>query len=103
KLYRTAGALNMEISSGVDWFELQGGAQFGDARVALPRLLRAIKQGEQTVRLDDGTLGIVPEEWMKKYGLLANLGNVEGNHLRFARSRLGLLDALLGPQPATTA
>jgi superfamily II DNA or RNA helicase len=103
KLYRTAGALNMEISSGVDWFELQGGAQFGDTRVALPRLLRAIKQGEQTVRLDDGTLGIVPEEWMKKYGLLADLGNIEGNHLRFTRSQVGLLDALLDSEPAMTA
>ena len=67
----------MEISSGVDWFELEGGAQFGDTRIALPRLLRAIKQGEQTVRLDDGTLGIIPEEWMKKYGLLAGLGSDE--------------------------
>ena len=103
KLYRTAGALSMEISSGVDWFELQGGAQFGDTRVALPRLLRAIKQGEQTVRLDDGTLGILPEEWMKKYGLLADLGNVEGNHLRFTRSQVGLLDALLDSEPAMTA
>ena len=103
KLYRTAGALNMEISSGVDWFELQGGAQFGDARVALPRLLRAIKQGEQTVRLDDGTLGILPEEWMKKYGLLADLGSVEGNHLRFTRSQVGLLDALLDSEPAMAA
>ena len=103
KLYRTAGALSMEINSGVDWFELQGGAQFGDTKVALPRLLRAIKQGEQTVRLDDGTLGILPEEWMKKYGLLADLGNVEGNHLRFARSQVGLLDALLDSEPAMTA
>ena len=95
KLYRTAGALSMEIRSGVDWFELEGGAQFGDTRIALPRLLRAIKQGEQTVRLDDGTLGIIPEEWMKKYGLLAGLASNEGQHLRFTRPQAGLLDALL--------
>jgi hypothetical protein len=69
----------MEIRSGVDWFELEGGAQFGDTRIALPRLLRAIKQGEQTVRLDDGTLGIIPEEWMKKYGLLAGWRATKGN------------------------
>ena len=78
KLYRTSGALSIEITSGVDWFGLEGGAQFGDTGVALPRLLRAIKQGEQTVRLDDGTLGIIPEEWMKKYGILAGLAS-EGN------------------------
>jgi len=100
KLYRTAGTLSMEISSAVDWFELEGGAQFGDTRIALPRLLRAIKQGEQTVRLDDGTLGIIPEEWMKKYGLLAGLATNEGQHLRFTRPQAGLLDALLASESA---
>jgi hypothetical protein len=101
-LYRTAGAIEMAVSSGVDWFELEGGAEFGDTKVALPRLLRAIKQGEQTVRLDDGTLGIIPEEWMKKYGLLAGLGSAGEDRLRFTRSQAGLLDALLASEPAVT-
>jgi SNF2-related domain/Helicase conserved C-terminal domain/SWIM zinc finger len=101
-LYRTAGALRMEIKSGVDWFELEGGAQFGEAEVALPRLLRAIKHGESTVRLDDGTLGIIPEDWLKKYGLLAGLGSADEDRLRFARPQAGLLDALLASEPAVT-
>jgi superfamily II DNA or RNA helicase len=99
KLYRSAGNVRMEISSGVDWFDLDGGAEFGDSRVSLPKLLRAIKQGEQTVRLDDGSLGVIPEEWLSKYRLLANLGSVSGNHLRFTRPQAGLLDALLANEP----
>ena len=98
-LYRMAGAISMEVSSGVDWFELEGAAQFGDAKIALPRLLRAIKQGEHTIRLDDGTFGIVPEEWMKKYGLLAGIAGADGDHLRFTRPQAGLLDALLAAEP----
>jgi hypothetical protein len=101
-LYRTAGALRMEINSGVDWFELEGGAQFGETEVALPRLLRAIRQGEHTVRLDDGTLGVIPEDWIKKYGMLASLGRTDENHLRFTRPQAGLLDALLASEPALT-
>jgi SNF2 family DNA or RNA helicase len=96
KLYRTAGKLRMEISSGVDWFDLDGGAEFGATRVSLPKLLRAIKQGDQTVRLDDGSMGIIPEEWLAKYRLLAS---VSGNHLRFSRPQAGLLDALLANEP----
>ena len=99
KLYRTAGLLKMEVKSGVDWFELDGSAVFGDARISLPRLLRAIKQGETLVKLDDGTLGVLPEDWMKKYGLLAGLGTVEDGHLRFMRPQAGLLDALLAAEP----
>jgi len=99
KLYRNAGKLRMEISSGVDWFDLDGGAEFGESRVSLPKLLRAIKQGEQTVRLDDGSLGVIPEEWLSKYRLLANLGSASGDHLRFTRPQAGLLDALLANEP----
>ena len=103
KLYRTPSAMRIEVNSGVDWFEVEGGARFGDATVALPKLLRALKHGEQTVRLDDGTLGILPEEWIKKYGLLAGLGSVQGNHLRFTRQQVGLLDALLASEPEVSA
>jgi SNF2 domain-containing protein/helicase-like protein/SWIM zinc finger len=98
-LYRSAGALRMAINSGVDWFELEGGAQFGGASLSLPKLLRAIRHGEQTVRLDDGSLGIIPEEWLAKYRLLAALGSVDGDRLRFTRPQIGLLDALIAEQP----
>ena len=102
-LYRTASAISMEVTSGVDWFDLEGAAIFGDAAVSLPRLLRAIKQGENIVRLDDGTVGMIPEEWMKKYGLLAGMSSNEGEHVRFTRPQAGLLDALLAAEPAVRA
>ncbi|HLN86572.1 MAG TPA: SNF2-related protein, partial [Candidatus Limnocylindrales bacterium] len=101
-IYRKPGALHMVVSSGVDWFELDGGAEFGDTKVGLPRLLRAIKQGEQSVRLDDGSLGIIPEEWIKKYKMLAGLGNTSDDRVRFTRSQAGLLDALLASEPSVS-
>jgi superfamily II DNA or RNA helicase len=101
KLYRRAGAVRIEISSGVDWFDLDGAARFGDVGVSIPKLLRAIKQGEQTVRLDDGSFGIIPEEWLAKYRLLASFGSPKGDRLRFTRPQAGLLDALLANEPET--
>ena len=44
KLYRTAEKLKIEVKSGVDWFELDGSAIFGEAKISLPQLLRAIQQ-----------------------------------------------------------
>ena len=102
KLYRTAEKLKIEVKSGVDWFELDGKAIFGDAQVSLPQLLRAIRQGESMVKLDDGTLGVLPEEWMKKYGILAGLGNLENKQVRFTRPQAGLLDALLAGETAVS-
>lgn len=102
KLYRQPGEIRIEVTSGIDWFELHGAVDFGDATASLPALLAALKRGENIVQLGDGSFGLLPEDWLKKYGLLAGLGETEGEALRFTRSQVGLLDALLASQPEAT-
>src|SRR5262249_24925825 len=102
KLYRQPGTIRIEVSSGIDWFELHGTVDFGETTAKLPELLAAMKRGENTVRLDDGTFGMLPEDWLKKYGMLAGLGTTKDGNLRFSRSQVGLLDALLASQPEAT-
>lgn len=99
KLFRRADSFKLHIASGIDWFELHGDVEFQGATVAIPRLLSAMKRHENTILLDDGSFGIVPEEWLQKYGMLAGLGATEGDHVRFGRNQAGLLDALLASQP----
>jgi hypothetical protein len=99
KLYREAGDFRIEVTSGIDWFELHGGATFGDQEVPLPTLLAALRRGEDLVPLGDGSFGLLPEEWLKKYVTLAGVGTPEGDHLRFRRTQVGLLDVLLAEQP----
>lgn len=99
KLYRQPGAFNIEVTSGIDWFELHGKVQFGDQVATLPQLLTALRKGDSFVQLGDGTVGMLPEEWLKKYGQLAGMGKEEGDHLKFARAQVGLLDALIAAQP----
>jgi superfamily II DNA or RNA helicase len=102
KLYRRPGALRMEVRSGIDWFELHGTAEFGDASAALPVLLAALRRGEQTVLLGDGSYGVLPEPWLRKYALLATLGTATNGHVRFSRGQVGVLDALLAATPEAT-
>jgi superfamily II DNA or RNA helicase len=102
KVYRRPGPIHIAVSSGIDWFELHGTVDFEGKTAALPELLAALKRGENSVRLDDGSLGMLPEDWLKKYGLLAGLGRAEGDSLRFGRNQVGLLDALLASQPEAT-
>jgi hypothetical protein len=103
KLYRQAGAFHIDVTSGIDWFDLNGSVEFGDQTARLPALLAALRRGEGVVQLDDGTFGMLPEEWLKKYGVLAGLGKEEEDGaLRFSRCQVGLLDALLATQPEAT-
>ncbi len=105
KTFRNPDALTLRIASGIDWFELHGAADFGGSSVPIPRLLAALRRRQGAVRLDDGGYGMLPEEWVRKYRVLAGLGHDEGDHVRFRRHQAGLLDALLetGPEVSCDA
>jgi superfamily II DNA or RNA helicase len=102
KLYRQAGEFKLDLKSGQDWFDLNARVDFEGKSVPLPRLLAAMNRRESTVVLDDGTLGMVPEEWLKKYGLVASMGAVSGDSIRFSKTQVGVLDALLASRPEVT-
>jgi SNF2 family DNA or RNA helicase len=99
KIFQRPGAMRVRVSSGVDWFELHGEVDYGGSTAKLPDLLAALRRGENMVRLDDGTYGLLPEEWLKRFGSFAGLGTAEADHLRFRRNQMGVLDALLAAQP----
>ena len=44
----------------------------------------------------------MPEDWLKKYGLIAQMGTVEGDAVRFSKAQVGVLDALLASRPEVT-
>jgi superfamily II DNA or RNA helicase len=99
KVFRPPGALRMEVSSGVDWFELHGEVEYGETSARLPELLEALRRGENMVKLGDGTYGVLPGDWLRRIGMLAGMGTPEAGHIRFRPSQAGLLDALLAAQP----
>src|SRR5207253_11466315 len=67
KRYRAAERMEAGVRSGIDWFELHGAVHFGEQRFELPQLLAALQRGDKTVQLDDGSHGILPDEWLRRY------------------------------------
>ncbi len=92
-------AIRMEVASGVDWFELHGEVQYGETTAALPELLEAVRRGENTVRLGDGTYGVLPEEWLSRIGLVAGLGTAEMATFVFAAIRRACWTRCSPPSP----
>src|SRR6185436_13451841 len=74
KLYRSPGRFEVRVASGIDWFELHGDVEFEGEIVGLPRLLAAMRRGDGFVPLGDGSVGLLPEEWLKRWEPLAGLG-----------------------------
>jgi superfamily II DNA or RNA helicase len=99
RVYRQPGRFELRVGSGIDWFELHGTVDFDGEEAQLPALLEALRRGETAVRLGDGSFGLLPEEWLKRYRLFAEIGSVQRDHVRFARNQIGVLDALLAAQP----
>jgi superfamily II DNA or RNA helicase len=99
KLIRPAGEFKLALATGIDWFELEGGIEYGDQKVSLPDLLAAARRGETMVELGDGSMGMLPEDWLKKYGAVADLATAASTGLRFSLAQASVLDALLAAQP----
>jgi SNF2 family DNA or RNA helicase len=92
--WRTLGAPRLALASGVDWFELE--ARFeGLDKNAFPRLLAALRRGENTVTLDDGSTGLLPEAWVRRWRTALLLGEARGGKLRFQNEQAWLLDVRL--------
>ncbi len=97
---RAPGPPALSITSGIDWFELRGDITYtqrdGTEQVfSLPQVLAAAKAGKPMITLGDGSMALMPEQWLDEHGLLTALGKVEGDHLRFKSSQAAVLDALL--------
>ncbi|MEI9908743.1 MAG: DEAD/DEAH box helicase [Bacteroidota bacterium] len=82
------------ISSNTDWFDAKVDIVFGEQKVSVAEVKRALANKQQFVQLNDGTLGILPEEWLKKYSLLFRVGEGSNNNLKLSRFHLSVVDEL---------
>jgi non-specific serine/threonine protein kinase len=82
------------ISSNTDWFDAKVDIVFGDQKVTVAEVKKALANKQQFVQLNDGTLGILPEEWIKKYSLLFRVGEGKANSLKLSRYHLSVVDEL---------
>ncbi len=85
---------DIKSSSGIDWFDLQIEVHYGDQTVGLAELKKAILAKQEFILLKDGTLGILPEEWIKKYSPLLRMGQIKDDNLKISKLHYTLLDEL---------
>ena len=51
------------------------------------------------LQLRPGEFGLIPEELLERYRLIAGLGHSENGSIRFSKNQAGLLDVLLAERP----
>ncbi|WDE95864.1 SNF2-related protein [Lentisphaera profundi] len=95
KSLRVPRDYSLQVSSSMEWLEIQGKVEFDGAGVSLPDILRQWMNGEQFIVLDDGSLGLLPEEWLKNFTALTELGEMSLEGLRFHRQQSLLVEKQL--------
>lgn len=82
------------ISSNTDWFDAKVDILFGDQQVSIAEVKRALANKQMYVQLNDGTLGVLPEEWLKKYSLLFRVGEGANQNLKLSKYHKSVVDEL---------
>ena len=85
---------HIHVSSGLDWFDAKVEIEFGEQRVGIADIKRALADKRSFVQLGDGTLGILPDEWLKKYSLLFKVGDGRSDKLRLSKYHMSVIDDL---------
>jgi non-specific serine/threonine protein kinase len=95
RINRNTPTLRVSISSGIDWFDLKTVVQFGDQQASFHDIRKALKHGENYIKLADGSIGQIPAEWLEKYKHLWGLAEETEDGFRLSDLHLSLLDTLL--------
>lgn len=82
------------ISSNTDWFDAKIDISFGEQKVSVQDIKNMLLNKQQFIPLKDGTLGVLPEEWIKKYALLFKVGEGKADTIKLSKYHFSLIDEL---------
>lgn len=86
--------INVSLKSEIDWFDIAINVSFGDQKVALKDIQKSIIKKSNYVTLGDGTIGILPEEWMKKFTSYFRVGEIKKDSIQLSNYQFGIIDEL---------
>lgn len=95
RVNRNVPTISFQISSGIDWFDVKAIVNFGELEVSLKEIRRALRKHEKFIKLSDGTIGALPEEWIDQYKYLFSLAKETEVGLRLSRQHIGLIDQVV--------
>ncbi len=88
------GKISTSLSSGQDWFEVDISVSFGDNRVTLNDIKKAVINKQRYIQLKDGSVGVLPSEWLHKLEKYFRHGEIKKDKLEISKLRFSVVDEL---------
>ncbi|SEL12440.1 DEAD/DEAH box helicase [Parapedobacter koreensis] len=106
KLNPNRVTVDIKVISGLNWFNATHEVRFGKKKASLKKIQAALRNKRRYVALDDGTMGILPQEWLEKFAQYFEAGEVvDDETIRFAKVNFDtvttLYDAAMLDETAT--
>lgn len=86
--------VQVNAASGVDWFDLEVSVTVGDAKISLKEVRKAVLSKEKYIKLGNGKLAVLPQEWIKKLEKFLRIGRVEKDKIQVSKLRFNALDEI---------
>lgn len=97
KLNAHKGKVAIQILSGTDWFDAKITVKFGEQDLALKKVHSAFRKKSKYVTLGDGSIGLLPEEWLQLIAPYFQLGQLLGNTVRIPKINYEAIQELTAP------
>jgi len=87
-------SFDLILASGTDWFDVEVKVSFGEEKISLKEIKKAFVKKQNFIELGDGSLGILPDAWIKKLSLYFKLGKIKHEHLEISNYSFNVIDEL---------
>ncbi len=84
--------VSVQIISGIDWFETKAHIKVGDNRVRLKEIQRSIIQKSRYVKLGDGQMALLPQQWLERFSAFFQEGELVDDVIRIPKTSYQFID-----------
>jgi len=84
----------VQIKSEIDWFDLEINVSFGNINVSIKDVRKTIINKEDYIKLSDGSLGVLPEEWIEKFKTYFRQGELKKEKIKISKLKFNFIDEL---------
>ena len=88
------GQISTSVTSQQDWFEVDVAIRFGDNRVSLNDIKKAVINKQRYIQLKDGSVGILPSDWYHKLEKYFRNGEIKNGKLEVSQLRFSVINEL---------
>ncbi|MDE0471563.1 MAG: SNF2-related protein [Ekhidna sp.] len=94
KFFLGESSLDLEVSEGVDWFDLKAKIRFGEFEIPFSEVRKCILKEKTEIVLPSGEIGVIPESWILRYKDLLAFSNQTNEGITLSKIHVSLVEEL---------